>query len=65
VSGANVVLNDKPFPKGYLGGECNRTACKNQHPNWWSSVERAYYCEPCATEINKWLPKGVAPMVKI
>lgn len=61
----HVVLNDKPFPKGYLGGECNRGACTHKDPTWWSSVERAYYCEECATEINKWTPPNVAKMVKL
>lgn len=61
----HVVLNDKPWPKGYLGGECNRTACTHQNPNWWSSVERAYYCGDCAVEINKWCPPGVARLVAI
>jgi hypothetical protein len=63
--GLPATLNSKPFPKGYLGGECNRGACKNQNPGWWSQVEHAYYCESCATEINKWVPAGVPKMVKI
>lgn len=61
----HVVLNDKPFPKGYLGGECNRTACKNQNPDWWSSVMHAYYCGGCAAEINRYCPPGVAKLVKV
>lgn len=61
----NVVLNGKPPPKGHWGGICNRGACDHEQPRWWSSVEKAYYCRPCALTINKHLPAGVAPMVEV
>lgn len=36
-------------------GECNRTACANHPACWWNPHTQAYYCEPCAIELNKHL----------
>jgi hypothetical protein len=52
-------------PKGKFDGECRRTACRVVGARWWSSVEHAYYCGPCAKEIMRWSGLvGVAPMVE-
>lgn len=51
--------------KGQAGHECNRGACENEPAYWYSSVERAYYCQPCAFKINEFLPPGVAKLVRV
>jgi hypothetical protein len=51
--------------KGLLDGTCNRTACQRRGANWYSSAERAHYCEPCALKINRWIPVGVAKLAPV
>ena len=50
--------------KGKLNGICNRTLCNNEPANWYSSVERAHYCQSCAFRINDALPPGVPALVR-
>jgi hypothetical protein len=51
--------------KGRYDGKCNRTACLTRGARWFSSVEKAYYCKPCALEINVYsVAAGVAPLVE-
>lgn len=39
---------------GEKDGRCNRTACGSRHEVvWYNRGSRAYYCEYCATEINR------------
>lgn len=51
--------------KGQKGRECNRSACGNEPATWWSGVERAWYCQPCAFKINDYLPPGVPKLVRL
>jgi peptide deformylase len=52
--------------RGRYMGKCNRRACITGQPaTWWNRVESAHYCEPCATEINKWVPDHVPKLVQI
>lgn len=48
--------------KGLQNGKCNRAACPNRPATCYSTVERAFYCVPCARKINEWLPPGVVPI---
>lgn len=50
--------------KGRYDGKCNRTACRTRGARWWSTIERAYYCKPCALAINAALPAALAPLVE-
>jgi hypothetical protein len=38
--------------KGKKGGNCNRTACQQPEATWYNHSTRAYYCEPCAQNLN-------------
>ena len=49
--------------KGLLNGRCNRTACATRPATFYSSVERAHYCEDCARRINAFVPAGVPKLV--
>jgi hypothetical protein len=40
------------IPKGEHGGECNRSACRNDHANFYNYSTRKYYCASCASLIN-------------
>lgn len=40
--------------KGHFGGSCNRTACQAPNAQWFNTSTRAYYCTPCARDINRW-----------
>jgi hypothetical protein len=46
--------------KGVYLGKCNRTACPTRPATWWNRGTLAFYCPPCAVEINKWGPPGQA-----
>jgi hypothetical protein len=59
-----LLIATMPLDKGQLNGTCNRTACSNRPATWWSSVERAHYCQPCALKINEYIPEGVAKLVR-
>lgn len=39
--------------KGHKGGECNRTACTNRPATWYNRYTQMWYCEDCATKINR------------
>ncbi len=39
--------------KGKFGGDCNVTQCQKSGACSYNHAMRAYYCEKCATEINK------------
>ncbi len=45
----------KPDPtiKGQRGGNCNRTACQQPGAHWYNPYTYAYYCAPCARELNE------------
>lgn len=51
--------------KGKLGGKCNRGACPNFPATWYSSVENAHYCQPCAFKINDYCPPSVPKLVRV
>jgi hypothetical protein len=40
--------------KGKRGGNCNVTDCQKPGATWWNTSTRAYYCQHCAMEINRW-----------
>jgi hypothetical protein len=39
--------------KGLKNGSCNVTACQRAGANWYNHSTRAYYCRPCALELNR------------
>lgn len=55
----NLTIDQPLHPdKGKLHGRCNRRACQAPDAHWWSDIEHAAYCTPCARDINTWRPKG-------
>jgi len=46
-------MKNKEQKKGQHGGECNRTACKNENAQWYNKVTEAFYCTKCARMINE------------
>lgn len=38
--------------KGELGGECNRTVCKNSGARWFNHSTEKHYCSQCADNLN-------------
>lgn len=46
-------MTNKP-DKGLRGGSCNRTACQAPGATWFNQSTRAYYCEGCARDINRY-----------
>lgn len=57
-------MNQNCPDKGKKDGKCNRTRCPNRPATWFSTIEQAYYCEPCAIEINKWVPPHLPKLAK-
>lgn len=49
--------------KGEKGGKCNITRCSNVGADHFNKSTRAYYCKPCADEIN-W-PGGRADTMRL
>jgi hypothetical protein len=62
IGGSYIGLNYQPPAikpdKGLYNGSCNRTACQKSGATWYNHCTRAYYCKPCAHEINRWNPEG-------
>jgi hypothetical protein len=40
--------------KGLKNGSCNVTACQEPGAIYFNKSTRAYYCQDCAKEINKY-----------
>ena len=55
-----LEVKDPPLKanKGLLHGSCNRTACQRPGAIYFNHGTRAYYCEMCAAELNRWNPEG-------
>jgi len=49
--------------KGLKNGSCNITACQKPNAIYFNKSTMAYYCEPCAKEIN-W-PGGRADCINL
>jgi hypothetical protein len=42
-----------PKLKGVEFGNCNRTSCQSRGAIWYNHSTQAYYCTPCARNINE------------
>jgi hypothetical protein len=52
-------MSATPIPKGTRGAACNRTSCQRPASAfWYNRSTRKYYCEYCATRINRLNPSG-------
>ena len=51
ISGTHL---SKPLSKGDLGGECNRTVCREFNARWFNSSTRKHYCTTCKNLITQW-----------
>lgn len=51
-----MIVTQQKLRKGLFRENCNRTACQRPPAEWFNQSTRAWYCEDCAHEINKFRP---------
>lgn len=54
-----------PADKGHENGSCNRTQCLAPGANCYNPHTCAYYCVPCALDINVWLKRDGLKLIDI
>lgn len=62
----NHCKTDPMRDKGQrLGGECNRTLCRNIHAVYWNQSTHGLYCFSCALAINDVCPASEAVLLNL